>query len=134
MNSGMTSTRYAVEFYINPFFTRICRGFGFDDCFYAQDLKADPKDEYLAILRATIKCLVRPEKYFEKSLRLAINKRGTDEGALTRVVATRAEVDMMIIKDLYHKRNSVPLDQAIKKDTTGDYEKMLLTLVGHEDA
>ncbi|KAM0971764.1 hypothetical protein TB2_019216 [Malus domestica] len=99
-----------------------------------KDLKADPKDEYLAILRATIKCLVRPEKYFEKSLRLAINKRGTDEGALTRVVATRAEVDMMIIKDLYHKRNSVPLDQAIKKDTTGDYEKMLLALVGHEDA
>ncbi|CAN6542732.1 unnamed protein product [Malus baccata var. baccata] len=99
-----------------------------------KDLKADPKDEYLAILRATIKCLVCPEKYFEKSLRLAINKRGTDEGALTRVVATRAEVDMMIIKDLYHKRNSVPLDQAIKKDTTGDYEKMLLALVGHEDA
>ncbi|XP_008219675.1 PREDICTED: annexin D1 isoform X3 [Prunus mume] len=99
-----------------------------------KDLKADPKDEYLAILRATIKCLVRPEKYFEKSLRLAINKRGTDEGALSRVVTTRAEVDMKLIKEQYHKRNSVTLDQAIKKDTIGDYEKMLLALVGHEDA
>ncbi|KAL2242244.1 annexin D1-like [Sesamum indicum] len=99
-----------------------------------KDLKADPKDEFLDILRATVKCLVCPEKYFEKVLRLAINRRGTDEGALTRVVATRAEVDLKIIKDEYHKRNSVPLDRAIAKDTTGDYEKMLLALIGHEEA
>ncbi|KAL0288860.1 UNVERIFIED_CONTAM: Annexin D1 [Sesamum angustifolium] len=99
-----------------------------------KNLKADPKDEFLALLRATIKCLVRPEKYFAKVLRLSINKLGTEEGALTRVVATRAEVDMKVIKDLYQKRNSVPLDQAIAKDTHGDYEKMLLTLIGHGPA
>ncbi|XP_050213865.1 annexin Gh1-like [Mercurialis annua] len=97
-----------------------------------KDLK-DEKDEYLALLRATVKCLVRPEKYFEKVLRLAINKTGTDEGALTRVVATRAEVDMKIIKEAFQQRNTVPLDKAIVKDTTGDYEKMLLALVGHEE-
>lgn len=101
---------------------------------YLQDLKTDPKDEYLALLRATVKCLIRPEMYFEKVLRLAINKRGTDEGALTRVVTTRAEVDMKVIKDEYQRRNSIPLDRAIVKDTTGDYEKMLLALIGHEDA
>ncbi|KAK4381157.1 Annexin D2 [Sesamum angolense] len=99
-----------------------------------KNLKADPKDEFLALLRATIKCLVCPEKYFAKVLRLSINKLGTEEGALTRVVATRAEVDMKVIKDLYQKRNSVPLDQAIAKDTHGDYEKMLLTLIGHGPA
>lgn len=38
---------------------------------------------------------------------------------------------MKIIKDLYEKRNSVPLDKAICKDTHGDYETMLLTLIGH---
>ncbi|WOG90614.1 hypothetical protein DCAR_0309858 [Daucus carota subsp. sativus] len=99
-----------------------------------KDLKADPKDEFLALLRSTIKCLNFPEKYFEKSLRLAINKTGTDEGALTRVVATRAEVDMKIIKECFEKRNTTPLDRAIVKDTTGDYEKMLLTLIGHGDS
>ncbi|XP_057975500.1 annexin Gh1-like [Malania oleifera] len=99
-----------------------------------KDLKSDPKDEFLGLLRATVKCLTRPEKYFEKLLRLAINRQGTDEWALTRVIATRAEVDMKIIKDEYHRRNSVPLDQAIAKDTTGDYEKMLLALIGHGDA
>ena len=81
-----------------------------------------------------MKCLTRPEKYFEKVLRLAINKRGTDEAALTRVVTTRAEIDMKIIKEEYHKRNSVTLDHAISKDTTGDYEKMLLALIGRGDA
>lgn len=99
-----------------------------------QDLKADTKDEFLALLRATVKCLIRPEMYFEKVLRLAINKTGTDEGALTRVVATRAEVDLKIIAEEYQRRNSVPLERAIVKDTTGDYEKMLLALLGHDDA
>lgn len=99
-----------------------------------KDLKADPKDEFLGILRSTVKCLTYPEKYFQKVLREAINKTGTDEGALTRVVTTRAEVDMKVIKEEYHKRNSVPLDRAIVKDTRGDYEKMLLALIGHGDA
>ncbi|XP_027332098.1 annexin D1-like isoform X1 [Abrus precatorius] len=99
-----------------------------------KDLKVDPKDEFLALLRATVKCLIRPEKYFAKVVRLAINRQGTDEGALTRVVATRAEVDLKTIAEEYQRRNSVPLDRAIVKDTTGDYEKMLLALLGHDDA
>ncbi|KAJ7956828.1 Annexin [Quillaja saponaria] len=98
-----------------------------------KDLKTDPKDEYLKLLRVTIKCLTFPEKYFAKLLRLAINKLGTDEWALTRVVVTRAEIDMQRIKEEYQRRNSIPLDRAIAKDTSGDYENMLLALIGHGD-
>ncbi|KAK7385302.1 hypothetical protein VNO78_31018 [Psophocarpus tetragonolobus] len=99
-----------------------------------KDLKEDPKNEYLSLLRATVKCLIRPDKYFEKVIRLAINGRGTDEGALTRVVATRAEVDLKIIGEEYQRRSSVPLERAIAKDTTGDYEKMLVALLGQDEA
>nr|QKG27631.1 Annexin 1 [Cyamopsis tetragonoloba] len=99
-----------------------------------KDLKADPKDEFLSLLRATVKCLIHPEKYFEKILRLAINGHGTDEGALTRVVATRAEFDLKTIGEEYQRRSSVPLERAVVKDTTGDYEKMLLALLGQDDA
>lgn len=99
-----------------------------------KDLKEDPKDEYLTLLRAAIKCLTYPEKYFEKVIRRSINKTGTDEGALTRVVASRAEVDMKTIKEEYERRNSVPLDKAIAKDTRGDYEDMLLALIGCAEA
>lgn len=99
-----------------------------------KDLKADPEDEYLKFLRSTIKCLTLPDKYYEKLLRLAINKLGTDEWALTRVITTRAEVDLQRIAEEYQRRNSVPLDRAIAGDTSGDYEKMLLALMGHGDA
>ncbi|KAK4430575.1 Annexin D2 [Sesamum alatum] len=100
-----------------------------------KDLKADdPKDEYLRFLRATIKCLTSPEKYYEKTLRLAISGLGTDEWALTRVIVTQAEVNLQRIKEEYHKRNSVTLAHAIAGDTSGDYEKFLLALVGNENA
>nr|GMC59588.1 annexin D2-like [Ipomoea batatas]GMC62327.1 annexin D2-like [Ipomoea batatas]GMC67468.1 annexin D2-like [Ipomoea batatas] len=98
-----------------------------------KDLKEESKDEYLTLLRAAINCLTNPEKYFEKVLRMAIKKLGTDEWALTRVVTTRAEVDMERIKTEYQKRNSVPLDRAIAGDTSGDYERILLALIGHEE-
>ncbi|KGN53666.2 annexin D2 [Cucumis sativus] len=99
-----------------------------------KDLKADPNDEYLKLLRTTVKSLTFPERHFAKILRLAINKLGTDEWALARVVASRAEIDMERIKEEYYRRNSVPLGRAIAKDTSGDYEKMLLELIGHSDA
>lgn len=97
-------------------------------------MKADPEDEFLTFLRATIKCLTRPEKYYEKTLRKAIKGLGTDENALTRVVVTQAEVNMERIKEEYHRRNSVTLEHAIAGDTSGDYGKLLLALIGHDDA
>ncbi|KAK7268301.1 hypothetical protein RIF29_20998 [Crotalaria pallida] len=97
--------------------------------FINKNLKHNPKDQYLAFLRATIKCLTFPEKYFEKVLRLSMKGLGTDEESLTRVVVTRAEVDMEYIKEEYHKRNNVTLDSDIKGDTSGDYQRMLLALI-----
>ncbi|KAL9147994.1 hypothetical protein ABFS82_12G011900 [Erythranthe guttata] len=97
-----------------------------------KDLKGEADNECVNFLRATIKCLTCPEKYYEKTLRLAIKRLGTDENALTRVVVTQAEVNMQRIKEEYHKRNSVTLDHAIAGDTSGDYEKLLLALIGHE--
>ncbi|KAE9610300.1 hypothetical protein Lal_00006068 [Lupinus albus] len=98
-----------------------------------KDLETNLEDEYLKLLKATIQCLTYPEKYFEELLRMAINKMGTDEWALTRVVTTRAEVDLQRIAEEYQKRNSIPLDRAIANDTSGDYKSMLLALLGHDD-
>lgn len=97
-------------------------------------MEGDDDDEYLALLRAAVTCLIRPEQYFVEVLRKAINKIGTDEGALTRIITTRAEVDLQVIAEEYQRVNTIPLDRAIVKDTNGDYEKMLLALIGHEDA
>ncbi|KAK8998967.1 hypothetical protein V6N11_070146 [Hibiscus sabdariffa] len=96
-------------------------------------LQGDSDDKFLAVLRTAVRCLNDPKKYFEKVLRSSIRRMGTDEDALTRVIVTRAEKDLKDIKELYHKRNSVPLDQAVAKDTSGDYKALLLTLLGKED-
>ena len=55
-----------------------------------------------------------------------------DECSLTRVITTHVEVDLKLIKEAYQKRNSVPLERAVAKDTTRDYEDMLLALLGAE--
>ncbi|KAF6164545.1 hypothetical protein GIB67_025371 [Kingdonia uniflora] len=97
-----------------------------------KDLKYESEDDFLGIVRATINCLTCPKKYFEKVLRLGINKQGTNEWALTRVVTTRAEVDLQKINEEYYKRNNVPLDRAIGKDTSEDYKEMLPALIGKD--
>jgi hypothetical protein len=98
-----------------------------------KDLKSDPKDDFLAALRAVVRLICCPEKYFEKVVRLSLNKMGTDEIALARIVATRAEVDLKVIKEVYKSRNSVPLEHAVKHDTHRHYEDLLLALLGSEE-
>ena len=66
-------------------------------------------------------------------MRDAIKKFGTDEDALTRVIVTRDEKDLQNIADVYYKRNSVALENAIAKEISGDYKKFLLTLLGKEN-
>ncbi|KAJ6944465.1 annexin-like protein RJ4 isoform X1 [Populus alba x Populus x berolinensis] len=98
-----------------------------------KDLLDEPADEFKTVLRTAIRCLNDHKKYYEKILRNAIKKVGTDEDALTRVIVTRAEKDLNDIKEIYYKRNSVPLDQAVAKDTSGDYKAFLLALLGKEE-
>jgi len=93
----------------------------------------DHGTEFTKALRTAIRCLNDSKKYFEKVLRNAMKGLGTDEDALTRVIVTRAEKDLKDIKEYYYKRNSVPLEQAVAKEISGDYKNFLLTLLGKED-
>ncbi|KAL2234124.1 UNVERIFIED_CONTAM: Annexin-like protein RJ4 [Sesamum indicum] len=68
-----------------------------------------------------------------KVIRQALNRPSTDEESLTRVVVTRAEKDLKEIKQLYQKRNNISLDHAVAKETSGDYNAFLLTLLGKQD-
>ncbi|KAL9262977.1 Annexin-like protein [Drosera capensis] len=98
-----------------------------------KNLSIDKGDEYVAALQTAIRCIKSPKKYLEKVVRDAIRKSKTDEEVLTRVIVTRADRDLAEIKELFYKRNSIPLEKAIAKETSGDYKAILLTLVGAED-
>lgn len=45
---------------------------------------------------------------------------------------TRAEKDLKDIKELYYKKNSGHLEDAVAKEISGYYKKFLLTLLGKE--
>lgn len=52
----------------------------------------------------------------------------TKEG-LTRVIVTRADVDMRVITEEYHKQNGVALNQKIEQIAKGSFKDFLLTLL-----
>ncbi|KAI3740510.1 hypothetical protein L2E82_30971 [Cichorium intybus] len=101
-------------------------------CNMTKHLKEDA-DEFTETLRTTIKGMIDPIKYFEKVIRNATKDSGTNEDALTRVIVTRAEKDLNIIMDQFYNRNSVTLDQVVSKETSGDYKRFLLALLGKDD-
>ncbi|KAK7271455.1 hypothetical protein RJT34_27379 [Clitoria ternatea] len=80
-----------------------------------------------------ISCIIDHKKYYEKVLRNAMEGAGTDEDAITRVIVSRAEKDLKDIKEVYYKRNSVHLEHAVAKETSGDYKTFLLNLMGKDD-
>lgn len=68
--------------------------------------------------------------YFAKELHNSMSGMGTNDRALIRLVVSRAEIDMGNIKSEYQKIYGKPLEKAIKGDTSGDYKKLLLALIG----
>ncbi|ODM88470.1 Annexin A7 [Orchesella cincta] len=69
--------------------------------------------------------------YFAKRLHESVAGAGTNDGDLIYICVTRAEIDMENIKQEYVKKQNNTMAQAISGDTSGDYKKMLLGLVGH---
>ncbi|XP_014500243.1 annexin-like protein RJ4 [Vigna radiata var. radiata] len=90
-------------------------------------------DDFVKVLHTVIRGINDHKKYYEKVLRNAIKKFGTDEDGLTRVIVTRAEKDLKDIKEVYYKRNSVHLEDAVSKEISGDYKRFILALLGKQD-
>lgn len=89
------------------------------------DFSGDVKDLIKTIFYANIS----PSEYFATRLRFAIKGIGTNEKVLNRVIITRNEVDMDIIKEYYKILYDRDLIKDIKDDTSGNYQKLLLALV-----
>ncbi|XP_009771159.1 annexin D3-like isoform X1 [Nicotiana sylvestris] len=95
-----------------------------------QDIKSCGKGLLESILKVVIWCIDTPEKHFAEVVRASIVGIGTDEDSLTRAIVTRAEVDMMKVRGEYFIANKTSLDNAVIGDTSGDYRKFLMTLLG----
>lgn len=77
-----------------------------------------------------ISCLESPERHFAEVVRDSIIGLGTDEDMLTRAIVSRAEIDMTKVRDEYFNMYKSSMENAVTGDTSGDYKRFLLTLLG----
>lgn len=92
-------------------------------------MKRETSGDFEHALRAIVKCVHYPAKYFAKALYKSMKGLGTDDTTLIRVIVTRAEIDMQYIKAEFIRKYSKSLEEMISSDTSGSYKKFLLTLV-----
>ena len=100
---------------------------------YGKSLINVIEDDFSGDIQSLIKTIfyanICPSEYFATRIRLAIKGIGTNEKILNRVIITRNEVDMDIIKEYYNILFSINLVDDVKGDTSGDYQKLLLALI-----
>ena len=73
---------------------------------------------------------IMPHELFAEKVNLAIKGLGTNEELLTRVLVSRCEIDMPLIKEMYEYKYNVEMKKDIEDDTSGMYMKICLFLAG----
>lgn len=91
-----------------------------------QDFAGEP------CLQETVRCLDSPPKFFAEVIGRALRGDADKQAkaALTRVVVSRADVDMEEMKETYAKQHGAKLADAVAKNTHGHYKDALLAMIG----
>jgi len=77
------------------------------------------------LLKAILYAQISPSEYFATRIHDAVDGVGTSEKTLTRILVSRAEIDLNKIKKLYEKLYSKDMIDHIEKKVSGDYKKIL---------
>lgn len=91
-----------------------------------KEFSGDIEDGLLAILRYSN----NRAEFFARCLYRTMAGLGTNDKALIRLVVTRCEIDMMDIKEEFQQKYGKSLKSFIKGDTSGNYRRALLKLIG----
>ncbi|XP_023763373.2 annexin D3 [Lactuca sativa] len=95
-----------------------------------EDIKDYSDDLLVSLVTIVIKCIISPERHFVEVIKAATDGWGTDEDALTRVIISRAEIDLIKVKKAYFDIHKTSLDKLVKDETSGDYGAFLIALLG----
>ena len=82
-------------------------------------------------LRTIVYATLSPSEYFATRVNDAIKGWGTKDHLLIRILITRDEIDMPQIKQYYKQLYGQDMVEAIKKDISGDYQKLMIELCDH---
>lgn len=99
-----------------------------------QDLLEQVESECSGDFKDGIKTLIRfstqiPPVYYAHSIHNALEGLGTEDRQVMYIIVTRSEIDLIDIKEKYLELFEKELADELKGETSGDYEKLLLTLV-----
>ena len=92
-----------------------------------KEFHGDSKKAFRTIVYATLS----PSEYFATRVNDAIKGWGTKDHLLIRILITRDEIDMPMIKQYYKQLYGQDMVEAIKKDISGDYQKLMIELCSH---
>lgn len=99
-----------------------------------QSIKSETSGSFEDALLAIVKCMRNKSAYFAERLYKSMKQGlGTDDSTLIRVMVSRAEIDMLDIRENFKRLYGKSLYSFIKGDTSGDYRKVLLALCGGDD-
>lgn len=93
-------------------------------------LKSEMHGHTLSALLSIVRCIQNKPRYFAAKLLKAMKGAGTDDRTLIRIIVSRCEVDMGQIKKEFHSLKGKTLEACIHDETSRDYRRLLLALIG----
>ncbi|XP_072138944.1 annexin A4-like [Mobula birostris] len=102
---------------------------------YGKDLIKELKSELSGNFEKTVLALLKPPALFDATeMKEAIKGAGTDEQCLIEILASRSNAEIHEINKVYKTEFKKTLEQDIKSDTSGHFERLLVSLVqGNRD-
>ena len=100
---------------------------------YGKSLMKVIDSEFSGYIKTLIKTVfysnITPSEFFATRIRESVEGLGTKERILNRVIISRNEIDIKIIKEYYKLLYQRDMIEDIKKDTSGEYQKLLTALI-----
>ena len=81
------------------------------------------------LLKTVVEGLLNLPAYFAKRIREAVEGLGTNDSKLVRVIVSRSEIDLGLIKQAYRERYGRDMLYDVRDDTSGYYKEILTGLI-----
>lgn len=91
----------------------------------AEDMRSDLSYNFLKVILALIE---PPYALLAKALYNAITGIGTNERVISEIMCSYTNSEIRSIKAVFKKMYDVELEEALKGDTSGDYQRLLVSL------